>query len=303
MSKRRWAAVAVLAGVLASARLARADVDTDVDEDTRALPQPTLPSARWLTLETPHFELHFYPEEREFAEKSARAAERAYRLVTRYLNWEPKGRVSVLLTDQGDAANGGASSVPYNFIYAYGAPPDGMDELSDFDDFVKLLITHEFTHVAHLDTMLSWCPRLVNSVLGKIYAPNLSQPTWFIEGLAVLMETRQTTAGRLRSSFYDMHLRVPFLEGRLLGLDAVSVGFGPLVYPGGSVPYLYGSSMLRYIEDRYGPEKVREISHRYSGYCIAGGINRTAWAAIGRPYTNPFGDDVWGDWSRSNGFV
>ena len=299
MSKRRWAAVAVLAGVLASARLARADVDTDIDEDARALPQPTLPSARWLTLETPHFELHFYPEEREFAERSARAAERAYRLVTRYLNWEPKGRVSVLLTDQGDAANGGASSVPYNFIYAYGAPPDGMDELSDFDDFVKLLITHEFTHVAHLDTMLSWCPRLVNSVLGKIYAPNLSQPTWFIEGLAVLMETRQTTAGRLRSSFYDMHLRVPFLEGRLLGLDAVSVGFGPLVYPGGSVPYLYGSSMLRYIEDRYGPEKVREISHRYSDYCIAGGINRTAWAAIGRPYTNPFGDDVWGDWSRS----
>ena len=154
-----------------------------------------------------------------------------------------------------------------------------MDELSDFDDYVKLLITHEFTHVAHLDTILSWCPRLIDSVLGKIYAPNLSQPTLFIEGLAVLMESRQTTAGRLRSSFYDMHLRVPFLEGRVLGLDAVSVGYGPLVYPGGSVPYLYGSSILRYIEDRYGPEKVREISHRYADECIAGGINRIAWEA------------------------
>ena len=151
-----------------------------------------------------------------------------------------------------------------------------MDELSDFDDFVKLLITHEFTHVAHLDTILSWCPRLIDSLLGKIYAPNLSQPTLFIEGLAVLMESRQTTAGRLRSSFYDMHLRVPFLEGRVLGLDAVSVAYGPLVYPGGSVPYLYGSSILRYVEDRYGPEKVREISHRYANECIAGGINRIA---------------------------
>ena len=160
-----------------------------------------------------------------------------------------------------------------------------MDELSDFDDFVKLLITHEFTHVVHLDTILSWCPRFVDSVLGKIYAPNLSQPTWFIEGLAVLMESRQTTAGRLRSTFYDMHLRVPFLEGKVLALDAVSVGFGPLVYPGGSVPYLYGSSLLRYIEDRYGPEKVREISHRYADECIAGGINRVAWQALGRPYT------------------
>ena len=139
----------------------------DVDEELRALPPPPLPNARWLTLETPHFELHFYPDEQEFAIQSARVAERAYRLITRYLNWEPGGRVSVVLTDSGDAANGGASSVPYNFIYAYGAPPDGMDELSDFDDFVKLLITHEFTHVVHLDTILSWCPRFVDSVLGK----------------------------------------------------------------------------------------------------------------------------------------
>jgi Tol biopolymer transport system component len=293
------AAVVALAGALALARMARAEIDVDVDEDVRALPAPRLPSASWLTLETPHFELHFYPEEREFAERSAMVAERAYRLVTRYLNWEPSGRVSLLLIDQTDAANGRASSVPYNFMEAFGAVPDGMDELSDFDDFVKLLITHEFTHVAHLDTILSWCPRLVDSLLGKIYAPNLSQPTFFIEGIAVLMESRQTTAGRLRSSFYDMHLRVPFLEGRVLGPDAVSVGYGPLVYPGGSVPYLYGSQLLRYVEDRYGPEKVREISHRYANECIAGGINRIASHAVGRPYTGAFGDDIWHDWARS----
>jgi len=298
MHRRRWAAFAV-AGMLASAGVAHADIDDEgYDDDTRALPRAPLPSARWMTLETPHFELHFYPEERDFAEKSALIAERAYRLITRYLNWEPRGRTSVLLIDQTDAANGGASSVPYNFIYAYGAPPDGMDELSDFDDFVKLLLTHEFTHVVHLDTILSWCPRLVDSVLGKIYAPNLSQPTWFIEGLAVLMESRQTTAGRLRSSFYDMHLRVPFLEGKVLPLDKVTVGFGPLVYPGGSVPYLYGSSLLRFIEDRYGPEKVREISHRYGNECLAGGVNRVAWQALGRPYSG-LGGDIWHDWSKS----
>jgi Tol biopolymer transport system component len=298
MRNRRWAAF-VLAGVLASARAARADIDVDVNEDVRALPQPPVPSPRWYTLLTPHFELHYYPEERAFAERAAAVAERAYRLITRYLNWEPSGRVSVLLADQTDSANGGATSVPYNFIYAYGAPPDGMDELSDFDDFVKLLITHEFTHVAHLDTILSWCPRLLDSILGKIYAPNLSQPTWFIEGLAVLMETRHTTAGRLRSSFYDMHLRVPYLEGRLLDLDKVTVGYGPLVYPGGTVPYLYGSSMLRYIEDRYGPDKIREISHRYANECIAGGINRVVWQSVGRPYAGAFGDDIWREWGLS----
>ncbi len=65
---RRWAVVA-LAGLLASARLARADVDDDVDEELRALPPPPLPNARWLTLETPHFELHFYPDEQRVRDR------------------------------------------------------------------------------------------------------------------------------------------------------------------------------------------------------------------------------------------
>ena len=150
--------------------------------------------------------------------------------------------------------------MPQNFIFGFGAPPGSLDELNDFDDYLKLLITHEFTHVVHLDTILGFA-RLYNFLLGKLYAPNLSQPNWFVEGLAVLMETRQTTGGRLRSTIFDMELRVPFLEGRMLGLDAVSNG--PLVFPQGTAAYLYGSSILKYVEDRYGPRALREISHRY----------------------------------------
>ena len=283
----------ILAGLLL-AMPARADVD---DDPVSAPATGPLPSVRWYTLETPHFDLHYYPAERAFAEHAARVAERAYRLVTRYLNWRPAGRVSITLNDHTDYADGFASSIPYNYIYAYGAPPDSLDELSDFDDYVGLLITHELTHVVHLDTILSWCPRLIDTVFGKIYAPNLSQPTWFIEGLAVLLESRHTTAGRLRSSFYNMHLRVPFLEGHVFGLDAVSNR--PLAFPHGTVPYLYGSSMLRYLEDRYGPEKLREISHRYGDECIAGGLNRVTARAVGRGYAEIAGDGLWEDWKRS----
>jgi Tol biopolymer transport system component len=272
---------------------ARAQIEEPADEP----PAATLPNARWFTLETPHFEIHFYPEERGFAEQTARYAERAYRLITRYLNWRPSGHVSVTLMDHVDVANGEASAIPYTFIHAFGSPPEPLDELSDFDDYVKLLITHEFTHVAHLDTILSWCPRLINTLFGKIYAPNLSQPTWFIEGLAVLMESRQTTAGRVRSSFFDMHLRVPFIEGRLLGLDNVSAL--PLAYPEGTAAYLYGSSLLRYVEDMYGPGKIREISHRYGDECIAGGVNRVTGRAVGLGYTEVFGEGLWEAWKRS----
>ncbi len=284
----------VLVALFALARGARADT---IEEPAEALPTPRLPRATWYTLQTPHFEIHFYPTEQKFAERAAHIAERAYRLITRYLNWRPSGRVHITLNDDTDDANGLATSIPYKYIFAFGAPPGSLDELNDFDDYVKLLITHEFTHVVHLDTMLSPCALLVNTILGRTFAPNLSEPTWFIEGMAVLMESRQTTAGRLRSSFFDMHLRVPYLEGRLFTIDQISAV--PLAYPGGTAAYAYGSSLLRYIEDRYGPAKIQEISHRYADTCIPGALNRTVAETVGQGYVGLFGPGLWDDWRRS----
>jgi hypothetical protein len=299
MPSRAPAGLVLLAlgvALVTAAGAARADT---VDEPGEGLPAPRLPRADWYTLRTPHFEIQFYADERAFAERVAHFAERAYRLHTRYLNWRPSGRVMVTLTDISDGANGEASSVPYNFINAFGAPPDSLDELNDFDDYVKLLITHEMTHVVHLDTILTPCALIYNTLLGKTFAPNLAQPVWFIEGMAVLLESRQTTAGRLRSSFYDMHLRVPFMEGRAFGLDQVTAI--PDAYPQGTAAYLYGSSLLKYVEDRYGPEKIREISQRYADTCIPGALNRTAIHAVGRGYAGVFGAGLWDDWRRSVG--
>jgi Tol biopolymer transport system component len=212
-------------------------------------------------------------------------------VVTRYLNWLPGGRIDITLNDQTDGANGFASSLPHNFIFGYGVPPAALDELNDFDDFLKLLITHELTHVVHLDTILG-AARGFNFILGKVFAPNLAQPNWWIEGLAVLMESRYTTAGRLRSSLFDMHLRVPILEGRLHDLAAISNV--PLAFPYGTVPYLYGSSLLQYIEDRFGPDKVAEMSHRYGGTLIPGGFNRVAWRSVGERYLQ-----IWEAWKAA----
>ena len=241
----------------------------------------TLPLVHWRTMFTRHFRIHFYDEDRSLADRAAMIAERAHYRLTHYLNWLPSGRIDITINDHTDDANGFASSVPQNYLFAYGAPPASLDELNDFDDFFNLLITHELTHVVHLDTILGPA-RYINILRGKLYAPNLSQPTWFVEGLAVLMESRQTSGGRVRSSFFDMELRVPFLEGKMLGLDAVSNG--PLAFPQGSAIYLYGSSLLKYIEDRYGPDKIREISHRYASRLIPGGLSRVSREAIGRGY-------------------
>jgi Tol biopolymer transport system component len=269
-------------------------------EPTDALASPPasgpLPDVRWFTLDTPHFHIHFYGDERPLADHTAIIAERAYRLITRYLNWQPSGRVAITLNDQTDYADGFASAVPQNFVFGFGAPPGPLDELNDFDDYLKLLITHELTHVVHLDTILGFA-RVYNTIFGKLYAPNLSQPNWFVEGLAVLMESRQTTAGRLRSSFFDMELRVPFLEGKMMGLDQVSNN--PLAFPQGTAAYLYGSSFVKYIEDRYGPERLQEISHRYGRSLIPGAMNRIAGRTLGVGYAGIWTPGLWDDWKRS----
>jgi Tol biopolymer transport system component len=290
----------VLLGLLGTG--ARADDETpsggglDADAASEVPPSGPLPDVRWYTLDTPHFHIHFYADERPLADHTAIIAERAFILLTRNLNWRPSGRINITLNDHTDFANGFASSVPQNFVFGFGAPPGPFDELGDFDDYLKLLITHELTHVVHLDTILGFA-RIYNAVFGKLYSPNLSQANWWVEGLAVVQESRQTVAGRLRSAIFDMELRAPFLEGHVLGLDTVS--HGPLVFPQGTAAYLYGSSILKYVEDRYGPEKLTEISHRYGRSLIPGAMNRMTARAVGKPYAGIFAPGLIDEWRAS----
>src|SRR5690349_16014572 len=78
------------AAAAAPAPAPTADEDPLPADDGGAPAAPSrgpLPMARWHTLETPHFHIHFYDDERALADHTAVIAERAYRLVTRYLNW------------------------------------------------------------------------------------------------------------------------------------------------------------------------------------------------------------------------
>jgi Tol biopolymer transport system component len=276
--------------VVARPALAASGADDD-DNETRWNDAPQSPTIYWRTLQTAHFRIHFYESERYIAGRAAIIAERAYTSLTLYLNWEPRGRIDITFIDNTDSANGFASSLPNNFIYGYGVPPEPLSSLNDFDDWLDVLISHELTHVVHLDTILG-LPRLIDMIFGKIVAPNLVQPNWFIEGLAVLNESRVTTAGRIRSSIYDMYLRAAVLEDRFLDIDAVSNG--PLAFPYGEAAYLYGSHFLKYLEERFGSEKLREISHRYASRLIPFGLNRVSREVYGLRF-----DQLWEDWHET----
>jgi hypothetical protein len=279
-------ALVLLAHAAGTASVAHAQQQ---DDDDPPLSKP--PVVHWRTLQTAHFRIHFYEAERYLAERAAGIAERAHESLTRYLNWLPRGRIDITLVDATDSANGFASSLPNNYIYGFAVPPEPLSSLNDFDDWLNVLISHELTHVVHLDTILG-LPRLVDVLFGKITAPNLVQPNWLIEGLAVLNESRVTTGGRIRSSLYNMYLRTAVLENQFHDISAVSNG--PLAFPRGEAAYLYGSHFLQYLEDRFGPEKLTEMSHRYGSRLLPFGLNRVAREVYGERF-----DQLWDDWHES----
>ncbi|MBX3251312.1 MAG: PD40 domain-containing protein [Myxococcales bacterium] len=242
----------------------------------------------WRTVETEHFAITYPEPLGHLARRVAFAAERAHARLSRVLDHDVRGRVHVVLTDDTDSANGSATSLPYNQMALFATAPEDLGSLSDYDDWLSLLVIHEHTHVLHLDT-ISGVPAFLNRLLGKTFAPNLVQPRWFVEGLAVHEESRETSGGRLRSTLFRAYLRMDALEDRLLRMDELSTSVDR--WPRGNTWYLYGSFFVDWIAERHGREALTAISHEYGRRLIPFGVNRAARRATGRTF-----DELYADW-------
>lgn len=250
------------------------------------------PSFTWTTLETPHFLVHFHQGGEETARKAARIAEDAHARLVPRIKWEPKAKTRLVLVDAMDESNGMASPIPYNQMIIFLTQPLGAPGFGDtsYDDWLRLVITHEYTHVLQLD-MVSGLPDTIQSIFGRIYFPNMWQPIWMIEGLATYEETEQTSGGRGRSPGADMVLRMASLEGPFPSLDQASVF--PDSWPAGRVPYLFGESFTRSIAGKYGRDKLAEISTVYSGRGVPFLVQSTGLRVLKRYY-----GDLWREWQN-----
>ena len=114
-----------------------------------------------------------------------------------------RGRTHVVLVDQADDPNGWATPVPYNLIEITAVPPTGAEATGNTSDWLRLVFTHEYAHVLHLDRSRGWAA-LARGVFGRapFVFPNLTLPLWHIEGLATFAESRGAE-GRLAAG--DFH--------------------------------------------------------------------------------------------------
>ncbi len=245
----------------------------------------------WKTIETAHFTISYYQPLDAVARRVAVVAERAHAVLAPALDHEPEEKCQIVVIDETESSNGFASVLPRNAITLYAAAPSGQSSLSDYDDYLFALVAHEYTHILHLDS-IAGLPRLVNKVVGKTWAPNQVQPRWVIEGIATYEESKRTSAGRLRNAIFDADLRVQTLGGALIRLDGMSNG--PRAWPHGNVAYEYGSHFLTYVFDRYGDDKLRELSWYYGSNPIPWALNRAIEDTVGRTFVTL--DREWRDY-------
>lgn len=215
------------------------------------------PNADWHSLKTQHFYIHFTPPLEPLARRIAGDAERAYGELSQQLH-PPRGMIDVVLSDDVDLSNGSATPYPTNRIVVYANPPVDESALRYTNDWGQLVITHELTHIFHLDRVRGiWA--LGQHIFGRApdLFPNLYAPRWLTEGLAVYEESRLAGAGRIEGSEHRMIARAAAVDHRFPAIGAISLAQGQ--YPFGEAAYAYGSLFVDYLAKAKGDTSVRKF--------------------------------------------
>ncbi|MBX6330428.1 MAG: PD40 domain-containing protein [Gemmatimonadaceae bacterium] len=249
------------------------------------------PNAHWRTIRTPHFAVHFTPPLEDAARRAAASAESAYVQLAVRLH-PPRGPIDLVIADNVDFANGFTNPFPSNRIVVYAHPPLDVPALRYYDDWLSIVITHELTHVFHLDRTRGWW-HTAQQVFGRapFLFPNLYEPAWITEGLAVYYESDITGAGRVAGTHERMLLDAEVRHGGVPPFDAWNLSSSR--YPGGDMAYGYGSLFLDYIARTYGRDKLRDFVEQTSRTTLPFRLDRAASRAFGVSF-----HQAWRDWRR-----
>jgi WD40-like Beta Propeller Repeat/Omp85 superfamily domain len=279
LAARMIALVCLTAALLAGGRAASAASRYD-------------PGLRFRTLPTAHFLIYFHQGEEAVAQRFAVIAESVHQELTTRLRAIPAGRTHVILVDQNDVSNGWATPLPYDTIEISITPPAPRSLIGNTDDWVRLAFAHEYTHILQLDRARGYAS-VLRHVFGRspISFPNLFLPPWQIEGLATYEESLTTGRGRLAARDFALLVDHAARQRQALPLDRASADFDN--WPGGNTPYAYGGFFQQYLAERFGDEKLGELSARTAGrfyFLSSPAFKQTFGRSLG---------DLWRDFERA----
>ena len=248
------------------------------------------PHINWKSLKTDHFDVNYPQNLESVAQDMGRILEEAHANLTKDLKWKPWGRTEIVLTDVTDESNALASVLPYNMIIFRVIPPSPDSSLANYDDYLRVLVSHEYTHIVHMDANRGvWKP--FRMIFGKLISPAGLTPLWVREATAVYEETKQTKAGRDRSTYSEMLLRAAILEDNFPTIDRVGVYHWR--WPSWEAAYTFGSKFVVYLVQKYGEDKFIEFNRRIQSSPLLTMMNHDARNVYHKTFY-----ELWREWKE-----
>ncbi len=238
-------------------------------------------------VKTPHFEVLHPPRLETFARRVAAAAEKMRSAVLGTVGNDP-GRTFIVVNDETDDFNGFAVPGPYPFIRVFATFPRPTDIGAQWQDAMHALVTHEFTHVAHLSTRDDLRNSL-RSIFGAV--PGILEarvpPAWFVEGYAVYLETKLTSGGRAQDSGIRTLRAQMARAGVFPSLSEAGIGVNE-EYPFGNTRYAFGAGFVTFLVERFGEPTIRQVIRLYN--------QRLTFAEAWQEITQTSLISLWADW-------
>lgn len=238
------------------------------------------PHLDWYTIVTEHFNVIFHGDvdgaaSSRTAQVVSRIAEDVYGPITDLYEHEPEGKVSIILKDYEDYSNGAA----YFFDNKIEIWVPALDSpLRGDHNWLRNVITHEFTHIVQVQTTMKASRQLpfiyvqwldyedvrrpdvlygYPNVIASYPIPTISNPAWLAEGTAQYM--RAGLHYDDWDSHRDMLLRTRVLADEVLSLDDMG-GFYSHTSLMRETVYNQGFALTRYLASVYGEESLRDVS-------------------------------------------
>ena len=233
------------------------------------------PELEWFTIETDHFYINYHEGTERTAQTIAKIAEEIYGPITSLYKYEPDQKVSFIVSDVSDIANG-ATDFYNNRIGLYASALDF--DLRGTTNWLRNVITHEYVHIIQIQLSMKFSrklPAIYLQVLNYekerrpdvLYGyPNViisypisgvGVPAWFAEGTAQYM--RQPFSYDYWDPHRDMILRM-YVEGNNMLTWNEMGQFSSITTLKAESIYNSGFALTRYIAKNYGEDKLREIS-------------------------------------------
>lgn len=208
----------------------------------------------------------------DYAQKVANYAERALDVVGELFDYQLEG-ITVRLETETDIYNGFANVYPHKVITLRPIfPLDTFDDPTASDQLYHVIL-HEMTHIVQLSYVLGPDSEDNQAPERSLFNPAIAPvpPAWFIEGIAVWVESTYSDGGRNNDLLAQGVVRALLQAEHTPSLSDIAM-MSYSEYPAGHARYLVGGAFVEYLVDTHGFDAVLALLQHYNARGIVGSL-------------------------------